>query len=64
MSNRNISFDIYKEYFEKEDVSQWVEIFSKMIFLSTLESGINVAPWIKFGKKKKRHPIYTLNLYY
>ena len=29
MSNRNISFDIYKEYFEKEDVSQWVEFFSK-----------------------------------
>ena len=35
----------------------------------TLESGINVAPWIngadgKFGKKNKRSPIYTLYLYY
>jgi hypothetical protein len=29
---------------------------------STLESGINVAPG-KFGKKNKRSPIYTLNLY-
>ena len=35
----------------------------------TLESGINVAPWIniapgKFGKKNKCSPIYTLYLYY
>ena len=36
----------------------------------TLESGINIAPWInvaygKFGKKNKRSPIYTLYyLYY
>ena len=35
----------------------------------TLESGINVAPWInvapgKFGKKNKHSPIYTLYLYY
>ena len=35
----------------------------------TLESGINVPPWInvapgKFGKKNKRSPIYTLYLYY
>ena len=32
---------------------------------NTLESGINIAPWIniapgKFGKKNKRSPIYTL----
>ena len=37
--------------------------------MATLESGINVAPWIniapgKFGKKNKRIPIYTLYLYY
>ena len=36
---------------------------------STLESGINVPPWInidpgKFGKKNKRSPIYSLYLYY
>ena len=36
--------------------------------MSTLESGINVAPWInvasgKFGKKNKHIPIYTLYLY-
>ena len=35
----------------------------------TLESGINVPPWInvapgKFGKKNKHSPIYTLYLYY
>ena len=35
----------------------------------TLESEINVPPWInvalgKFGKKNKRSPIYTLFLYY
>ena len=35
----------------------------------TLESGINVSPWInvapgKFGKKNKRSPIYTLYFYY
>ena len=35
---------------------------------NTLESGINVAPWInvtlgKFGKKNKRSPIFTLYLY-
>ena len=39
-----------------------VQIFC---FLYTLESGINIAPWInvaprKFGKKNKRSPIYTL----
>ena len=38
-------------------------------FLLTLESGINVAPWInvasgKFGKKNQRSPIYALYLYY
>ena len=37
--------------------------------LNTLESGINVPPWItvapgKFGKKNKRSPIYTLYGYY
>ena len=37
--------------------------------VGTLESGINVAPWIniapgKFGKKNKRSPIYNLYLYY
>ena len=37
--------------------------------MTTLESGINVAPWInlapgKFGKKNKHSPIYTLYLYY
>ena len=37
--------------------------------IHTLESGINVAPWIniapgKFGKKNKRSPIFTLYLYY
>ena len=36
---------------------------------TTLESGINVAPWIniapgKFVQKNKRSPIYTLYLYY
>jgi hypothetical protein len=35
----------------------------------TLESGINIAPWInvpvgKFGKKNRRSPICTLYLYY
>ena len=39
------------------------------LLLFTLESGINVAPWIniasgKFVKKNKRSPIYTLYLYY
>ena len=34
----------------------------------TLESGINIPPWIniapgKFGKKNKRSPIYTLYFY-
>ena len=38
-------------------------------YVGTLESGINVAPWIKvapgkFGKKNKRSPIYTLYKYY
>ena len=37
--------------------------------MCTLESGINVAPWIniapgKFGKKNKCSSIYTLYLYY
>ena len=36
----------------------------KAKLLATLESGINVAPWInvaleKSGKKNKRRPIYT-----
>ena len=35
----------------------------------TLESGINLPPWInvvpgKFGKKNYRSPIFTLYLYY
>ena len=47
------------------ELSPWVGA----VILSTLESGINVDPWIKvapgkFGKKNKRSSIYTLYLYY
>ena len=40
-----------------------------IIIQVTLESGINIPPWInvapgKFGKKNKRSPIYTSYLYY
>jgi hypothetical protein len=51
-------------------VSHWkIKINSGiLLFPDTLESGINVAPWInvapgKFGKKNKHSPIYTLYLY-
>ena len=45
---------------------KWVyDFYRQNWFLSTLESGINVAPWInvapgKFDKKNKRSPNYTL----
>ena len=44
------------------------ENHSTIYNLYTLESGINVAPWIniapgKYGKKNKCSPIYTLYLY-
>ena len=46
-----------------------VFFFIRLIFEATLESEINVAPWVyiapgKFGKKNKLSPIYTLFLYY
>ena len=43
--------------------------FLKVLLPNTLESGINIPPWINiapgiFGKKNKRSPIYTLYLHY
>ena len=59
-----------ENYVSKSYLKHWFDYLNILIRdLHTLESGINVAPWIniapgKFGKKNKRSPIYTLYLYY
>ena len=55
--------------FCKIDPSNCIFMYSTQLNKTTLESGINVAPWKniapgKFVKKSKRSPIYTLYLYY